>query len=264
MMIIINFIIKSNNMQKRIKTYILNLEKDKDRRSYMELLLQPFENSILDVEFIQAIYGKKMSEAELDANFDNNIAYRKRYGRYCSPGEIGCTLSHRCAYQKLIDSSQEYALILEDDIEIKKGFVEVLQQVDSLLQTVKPQILLLSGGYVYLNKCSCKNMNIASVFDGYYTHSYLINRAAAQLILDVKASYFADDWIYLRKLGVLVQGVIPHVVNQKMDGTFNSNIWEESHVIDKFKLNFMSLLTCALNRVIKKILLNIGKQEPFC
>lgn len=251
-------------MQKRIKTYILNLEKDKDRRSYMELLLQPFENSILDVEFIQAVYGKKMSEAELDACFDNNTAYRKRYGRYCSPGEIGCTLSHRYAYQKLIDSDQEFALILEDDIELKKGFVEILQQVDFLLKTDKPKMILLSGGYVYFNKRSCRNINITSVFDGYYTHAYLINRAAAQLILNVKASYFADDWIYLRKLGVLVQGVIPHVVNQKEDGTFNSNIWEESHVINKFELDFISLITCALNRVIKKILFNIGKQEPFC
>jgi GR25 family glycosyltransferase involved in LPS biosynthesis len=46
------------------------------------------------------------------------------------PREIGCWISHRCAMQRLVDSGDAMATILEDDAKLLQGFSEVLATVE--------------------------------------------------------------------------------------------------------------------------------------
>lgn len=46
-----------------MKTYIINLKKSLKRKSYMEELLRSYQD-FLDVHFIEAIDGKKMSKEQ--------------------------------------------------------------------------------------------------------------------------------------------------------------------------------------------------------
>ena len=245
----------------RIKTYILNLPKDRERKEYMQHLLQPY-TSLLDSEFIEAVYGKTLTSEELEARFDNHSAF-KRYGRNVQPNEIGCTLSHREVFKKIVDEDLPYGVILEDDIDLKPNFSELLPQAKILMQTEKPTILLLSGGYVYYKTQKIKNLPIAWIYDAYYTHSYMINAAAAKHLLQYKADYVADDWIYLRKRGMQIMALQPHCVNQKRDGVFISNIWDDSHAINKSKMGVTTLCNYIKDRLIYKGLQKIGNWEPF-
>ena len=97
----------------KIQTYIINLEKSVLRREYMDNLLSIY--SFLDIHYVKGVEGKKLSESEISERFDKDRCL-KRYGRTLSLGEIGCTLSHRECYEKLLSTSSGYALILEDDI----------------------------------------------------------------------------------------------------------------------------------------------------
>ena len=115
----------------RIKTYIINLPKDRERKEYMQHLLQPY-TSLLDSEFIEAVYGKTLTSEELEARFDNHSAF-KRYGRNVQPNEIGCTLSHREVFKKIVDEDLPYGVILEDDIDLKPNFSEFLPQAEILM-----------------------------------------------------------------------------------------------------------------------------------
>ena len=54
--------------------------------------------SFLDVDFIDAVDGRVMSQTEIEECFDTEKSY-KRYGRRLGKGEIGCALSHRKCYQ---------------------------------------------------------------------------------------------------------------------------------------------------------------------
>lgn len=250
------------NMNPFVKTYIINLPKDTGRKEYMHNLLKPL-SSFLDYEFIEAIYGKSLLQVELERVFNNRKAYKK-YGRYLDPGEIGCTLSHRYACGKLLEENLNYALIFEDDIDLKLEFQATLFKVYSLLLTDIPRIVLLSGGYSYLRKKKYKDLDIALVHDAYYTHSYIINKEAAKCILKHEASYIADDWMYLRRLGIEVVGLIPHIVNQKRDnGIFTSNIWSELHVVNKSKLDMIHLCKYLKNSIVTKSLIRFGNWEPF-
>ena len=101
-----------------METYIINLEKDTDRKEYISTLLSNYP--CFHLNFINAVNGKEKPSNELQHKF-NNIKAFKRYGRECSPAEIGCTLSHYSIYEKLIFYKIPYALILEDDIEFIRG-----------------------------------------------------------------------------------------------------------------------------------------------
>ena len=99
----------------RIQTYIINLEKSVVRKEYMNDLLRAY--SFLDIHYVKGVEGKKLSESEISERFDKDRCL-KRYGRVINLGEIGCTLSHRECYEKLLSTSSGYALILEDDIHL--------------------------------------------------------------------------------------------------------------------------------------------------
>lgn len=244
---------------KRIKTYVINLAKDKDRKEYMEELLSLC--SYLDVEFIEAVYGKELVTSEIPMVFDSEKSY-KRYGRYCDLGEIGCTLSHRKIYKKIVEQRIDYALILEDDISIKGDLENTLLSLDEYMQQKQTKIVLLSGGYTYCSKKRYDGIKLAKVYDANYTHSYLISNSAAQVLLeDEVPGIFADDWIYISKKKILVEAVYPHVIDQNRDGRFVSNVWEETHKIYKKNLSIVRLITYIQNRIIGKMLYQIGRRE---
>ena len=149
----------------------------------MQNLLSPYK--FLNVEFLNAVDGRKFTEKERDSQFDMARCI-KRYGRELSGGEIGCTLSHRKFYRELLKSDQKYALVFEDDIHPIRD-ISILEQFDlnKLLDTSTPTVLYLSGDYWFYKQ----NEPIVNVFSGLGTYAYMINRAAAQKILSIDNIY---------------------------------------------------------------------------
>jgi glycosyl transferase family 25 len=92
-----------------IKTYIINLEKDKDRIKKITELLK---DSKLNYIRFDAIYGKNIEENVID----NKFSYACKTF-LCNNGIMGCALSHYTLWTTLLKEEDEYFLILEDDIE---------------------------------------------------------------------------------------------------------------------------------------------------
>ena len=195
-----------------MKTYVINLEKSKDRKCYMSQQLEtlPF----LDVEFVSAIDGRLMSVEEQNVRFDFS-AFQKRYLKKVRPGEIGCTLSHQKCYKRLLESNENYALILEDDISVNGDIREIIEKLSVLLESEQPQIVLLSGWYWFFrSRPFYKQFRLANVYDGFLTHSYVINKSAARLLIESKPGITADDWKYIRRKGVTLKALLPHLIDQ--------------------------------------------------
>lgn len=198
-----------------IKTYIINLPQEQERKIYIENLLTPYSNSYLNIEFINGVDGRKMTEIEREKMFDSHKAF-KRYGRKCKPGEIGCTLSHQKCYKKIVNSNNDYALILEDDIVINitnNSQWNIIQEI--MDKAFKPTVLLLSGDYWYSNIIEKKEAGIelVNVFDAYRTFAYLINKKAAQLLIEHPSTFIADDWRYLKAKGIKLLAIHPHLIS---------------------------------------------------
>lgn len=249
----------------RIKTYIVNLLESKDRKAYIENLLNPYLN-FLDIEFVEAVDGRIMSEDEKKQKFDNEKAY-SRYGRYCKPGEIGCTLSHYKCYDLLSHSEYDYALIFEDDINISITFGVIRDLVDkiNLLKTNTSSIILLSGGYWYYSIKQKIDLyhKLVNVQDAYFTHSYIVTKLAAQRLLrEEKPSILADDWVFIKKQGVAIYAILPHLIDQVAEESFGSLISEgDNRMIIKANLGLVQKVKSYYYGGIKKILAFCGKYE---
>lgn len=239
-----------------MKTYIVNLEKDKERKEYMDGLLDPL--SFLEKSYIKAVYGKFVPEEELNEKFDLNLA-RKRYGRPINPGEIGCTLSHFKCYNTLLNSDNPYALILEDDITIMRDFSEI-DAIAASLPDDKPWVLFLSADYWYTTMRKFNSQNsIASVYDAVGTYAYIINRKGAELILrkNPKASNVADHWSMYRRQGLNLYAVYPYMIDANIE-EFESTV--EQTYFGEIRKNMplgMRLASYELSAV-KRLLLKAG------
>lgn len=207
--------IGSNNLINcivKIKTYVINLEKSVERRE--KVLTELAKYDCLDVELVKAVDGRALSKEDTDRLFDRG-RFKRRY-HLCSPkpGEIGCTLSHRECYKRLLESDEAYALILEDDVEFHnpQKIEAVLHSLMSYLTGKDPMVITFTVHSLYNKK---KSFNI----DGYVFHkvylafgtcAYLINRKAARKMLSpVRASILADDYIYMNNRGISVYGIYP-------------------------------------------------------
>ncbi|WP_105188965.1 glycosyltransferase family 25 protein [Pseudoalteromonas sp. T1lg48] len=111
-----------------IPIYVINL-KGSDNR--LQRAAQQLTGQGLAFERIDAVNGRQLSAAQKNAILDTK-ANRTKFYRPLSDGEIGCYLSHKKCWQTLLDSQNEYALVLEDDFSLvgnlKSSLASVLNQ----------------------------------------------------------------------------------------------------------------------------------------
>ena len=213
--------------------YVINMAESVDRKNNMSNVLSGIEN--LEFEFITAINGRKLADNEIQKKF-NIIESEKRYFKKIQLGEIGCTLSHQKFYKQLLASNYEYVFIFEDDIylrfskdEISKIFKLAVEQLNNNI----PTVILFSGWNYYTNKKRIDQKYYKTkVVDGYLAHAYLINRKAAELMIEERPWMLADNWKYFIKKGIKILGIIPHSINQ--NGKIKSDITSS---MDRFKFN---------------------------
>ena len=194
----------------KLKTFVVNLERSTVRKQHMQALLAPY--GFLDVEYIKAIDGRSLSEEELQARFDFKKS-KKLYGRRLNAGEVGCTLSHRMIYERILGDGLDYALILEDDITFKRDLNSIdWEEVDKVLRSSRPRALMLSGDF-----CFYRKKPLVKIFSAVGTYAYMINQAGARLIMKkVAPCCVADEWLYYKRKGLRMFALYPYVVDANL------------------------------------------------
>lgn len=179
---------------------------------------------VLDVEFVEAVDGCAMSDAERRSAFDYDRFVRRKH---CvpTPGEVGCALSHRRVWRRIVDSDDDIALVLEDDITIVGDIAPLLSRAVQYLSAGKPRVLLSSNRFYYRSSdvADYGGLQCAEPLHAWHTHCYFINRAAARLLLGLgRAHSVADDWDYYIKCGLEVSALQGSPV--EVDNAFQSGI----------------------------------------
>jgi glycosyl transferase, family 25 len=103
--------------------WILNLERSRDRRKYMEMQLNELD---WQFEIIPAVDSKYLGSEDLK-HYSTQEAM-KTIQRDLKPGEIGCALSHARMWERIVAENIEEVLILEDDVTVKGELLEVLER----------------------------------------------------------------------------------------------------------------------------------------
>lgn len=199
-------------MADKIKTYIINLKQSSDRRQYIQKEVSNY--LFLDSEFIEAVDGRVLPTEEIALLFDRK-RFEKYYSRRPFPGEIGCTLSHRECYRKFLESEEEVALILEDDIHLlyEQDVGKVLQEAVCLLEKAPATLLYLQPPrlcWSFSGQQFAGNYKLYSMWCGVGSAIYLINRKGAQKMLSCSYPYWlADHYELFRLKGIHIKAVFP-------------------------------------------------------
>ena len=97
--------------------FVINLDSSKDRLCSISQRLNE-----LGVSFVRipAINGRALSDQQIsEITYPyNHYESRVRFTRELTKGEVGCFLSHRKCWERLLESDEQWALIMEDDIQI--------------------------------------------------------------------------------------------------------------------------------------------------
>jgi glycosyl transferase family 25 len=164
-----------------IGTYLINLDRAKERLAYMDGQLTALGLPYVRVEGID---GKTLSPPV--EGFDP-VGYRHLHGRKFHAGEVGCYLSHMKAIRTFLASDNAYGLILEDDARLPADLAHVLEA--GVAESRDWDLLRLStvntGWRVpYRRFDATRHLAIALTRDK-GAGAYLINRRCAERFLDV-------------------------------------------------------------------------------
>ena len=120
-------IVKRGVLGLMVAVFVLNLDRDQDRRAWMEVELGRIG---LPFERLPGVLGRAVPPDIVPylaaAMADPNAPLK--------PGEIGCWASHLTALQKVVERQLPCALILEDDVECGPTLMPALAALDRLPQ----------------------------------------------------------------------------------------------------------------------------------
>ena len=104
-----------NSEVSNIKCFIIHLKRANKRRKFVDEIVN---NVPMASEIIDAIDGSLLPEKEINSILSNKKIYNPKYPFNVNLGEIGCFLSHREAWQRIVDQKLEAGLIIEDDVRV--------------------------------------------------------------------------------------------------------------------------------------------------
>lgn len=110
--------------------YVINMDHSTDRLKHMEdqvdIIGKPFKR-------ISAIVGKEMTKEEIK-NVSNTFC-----SVFCTSSMIGIFMSHRKAWENVVNNNDRYGMIMEDDCSLIPSFQEDLKQCIDELFLVDPE-----------------------------------------------------------------------------------------------------------------------------
>lgn len=200
-------------MSSQLTCFVVNLATATQRREAMQALLAQHQ---LTATWLDAVDGRLIPEAELAQHFDAERA-ELEYGPMVR-GEIGTSLSHVNIYRQMVEQQIQYAVVLEDDVELAPDFCQVLSQLPDAVAWSEPAMVQLT----YVERAYTKSAQMLGErrlmrpHGGVWlTSGYFITLAAAQNLLHALYPVWtvADHWRNFEAKGLLTLYVLtPNVV----------------------------------------------------
>jgi glycosyl transferase family 25 len=200
----------------KISAFVITLERAVERRPHAKWIET---NVPLPCVAISAVDGKAMTPDAVASMYSRQI-HEPRYPHALRLGEIGCFLSHRKAWQTMIDQELDAALILEDDVTF---------EVERLHEAVKFVLEnMVDGDYIQLQVRDVASSHPVVVRNEQHslvqpcpaplrTTAQIVTRAAAERLLKLTKNIDRPVDAFLQMTwvtGVPVKVVLPRVVSE--------------------------------------------------
>jgi len=211
-----------------MRAYIINLARSTERRAH---IIAELKRTNLDYEIVTGIDGRELDLTDRSIAEPSVVSYNR-----LPEGAVGCALSHLECYQRVISAGANEALILEDDVNLPRDLVSIIDAVAGHLTGAEVTLLnyhtdevcqLSSRAAISLPSARLLALPI-DVSQLTSTGGYIITRAACERMVKdappIRAN--ADDWQFFYHQEILdrIRCVWPAVVvkNPKLDSTIGS------------------------------------------
>lgn len=220
------------NMKNSIPIFIISLKKDIERR---KKITHDLSMHNLSWTMVDAIEGK-----DLQPSYLNSLNYD--YNKPSCSNEVACSLSHQMIYQKITNSDNEWAIILEDDAIIDNKLSMLINGLNhgEAYNLKKDYIYLLGGqeglrtrdsislsffhkikiGGITFRKVTYKPSKLAR------TCCYLIHRNECERLIKLFDQYYyvADSWELFFKFNIVKGYFLTEIIKHPLLTLENSNI----------------------------------------
>lgn len=217
-----------------MRTYVISLDRRADRRDYVRDI---FGQLGLAFEFISAVDG---TDPKIEAEawrLPRNAA-----GHGLSPFAHACLLSHRKAWQSLLDSGDSHAVVMEDDVVPAKAldWLNTDSWFPDGADIVKLETFMTR---IHLGRRRLSSIGDRGLFFLESDHpgaaAYALTRQAAQLLMDkseaacdpVDEITFRPDLGYLR--GTVIYQMVPAPFVQMDRLRRPQPSWARSDIIER-------------------------------
>jgi len=198
--------------QRAVKAFIIHLERATDRQPQVEELIRKLP---VETDVVNAIDGRTL-DAQTISSVYRRSAHKPCYPFQLSTNEIACFLSHRKAWQAIVDQEIDAGLVLEDDVELTPEFAAAYSAACQVLKVdsfIRFPFRERESGRVVLTTETSRIIEPVPV--GLGMVAQLIGRGAAQRLLSATEIFDRPvdttaqmNWVTgLKPLSVLPGGV---------------------------------------------------------
>lgn len=179
---IVNYFEDMNEYKKCI-IYFINLKHDIERNKFMN---EQLDNLNICFERTEGINGNNLEKKKIMNIMCDNIFF--------SRGQMGCYLSHKKCYDNFLKTNYKYLIILEDDVILKKEFLDNINRLFLFLdKNIDIDFVYLSRSHIItksdLTDSHLKKYSDEFIFSpetcGYGFHSYLLTKDGAKKLLTI-------------------------------------------------------------------------------
>jgi glycosyl transferase family 25 len=207
--------------------WVINLDRSIDRMASVRANLVPHGVAF---ERIQAVDAAQLSDDGISQIYDTEVN-QKKYFSPLKKGEIACFLSHRLAWQALLDSAYECAVIIEDDVVFDNNPLSWMDDLATWLAQQPPTLVKLFSRREVRGK-SLHTLNheikmLQSDLPPLGTQAQMLNRQAAKLLLQNSTSFSLPVDVALQawwETGVNVLTVNPNIAREVSAGLGGSTL----------------------------------------
>lgn len=107
--------------------FVINLDRSPQR---YERITSQLENQKIEFTRLSAVDGSELSNRNVDSLYQ--YAHADAYYKQLNKGEIGCYLSHINAWQRIVDNALDFAIVLEDDVNLMGDLSRIITLVKKL------------------------------------------------------------------------------------------------------------------------------------
>ena len=173
------------------KIIYINLDRRLDRKE--NVIEQLKKVGLLDMsERFSAVDGKKLDINNLDTHIitQDGIEFAKKSDiiyTHLTLGAIGCAMSHKAIYQKIIDENINRCLILEDDITFDDKFNEKIKEIENQFENGFDFDLFFLGFHpgTTFNIDMFITKNIKKYNTVYGLFGYIVTKSGAKKLLNL-------------------------------------------------------------------------------